>query len=241
MKHTLCLILSCTILFSCQVNEKKNLSDGQFVLEQSIKYHDPNGEWPTAKLKMRLAEPRPQTPHRFSIVDLDNNTGAFRMDRNREDKVSSHLVSAGGENSALLDGEVVTDPEVIRQYMLLPERSPGYRNYYQFMYGIPMILQPHFATMKEVSYQVFDDQEVISLDFELKEAMISKEWRLYFSQEDYRLLGIETLNEGDEPGEYLIFNGEARTGNMKFARFRHWYSKATDQYLGSDILVDFPD
>ena len=234
MKYFFSLLLLPLLLIS-QKQDTYLCKNSQYILQQSITFHDPAGEWPEAQLQLEIREPRIQGADRFSNLNLDIKTGVFSLERNRGEHVSLHQINAEGEAASLLDNQVVTEPEKIKQLFLEPERNANYRGYYQFFYGLPMNLTADYATLKKVGEQKFQGQRVISMDYELKMPMIAKTWRIFFSPEDYRVLGVQTMDE--EAGEYLVFNGEAQLGQMTVPRFRHWYDAEDDTYLGSDILV----
>ncbi|MCE7990726.1 MAG: hypothetical protein HEP71_02050 [Roseivirga sp.] len=239
MKPLLYLLLPLSFLVVGNSNHERTCKNGKYILEQSIKFHDPKGNWQTASLDMVIREPRLTVPDRFSNVRLDVPSRTFSLERNRGDHVSTHLVDENGQAKTLLDGKPETDPELIEKYRLQPERNTNYRGYYEFMYGLPMVLQGDNYQMKEVREVTFNKQKAISIDFELGVPMIASSWRIFFSPEDYSVLGLETLGEKPEEGEYLIFNGSADMKEMNLARFRHWYDKTNDEYRGSDILVSY--
>ena len=231
---TLLLLISFTAL----AQEKKTLcKNSTYVLEQSIKHHDGQNEWANAKLEMVIREPRLSVPGRFSNVSLDNRTGAFSLERDRDNHVSTHLIDAAGKATTLLDGKLETDSALIKQFRLEPIRNANYRNYYRFMYGAPMTLSNGGAQVVSIDQENFQGEEVIAIDFALTQPMIAEQWRLFFSPYDYRVVGLKTIQPAGEEGEYLVFNGNARVGNMQFPRFRHWYDSKTDEYLGSDMLI----
>ncbi len=239
MKPLFYLLLPLSFLLSGNSTDTSTCKNGKYILDQSIKLHDPRGNWQKASLDMVIREPRVQGAGRFSNVKLYVPTRSFSMERNREDRISTHLVDEHGQAKTLLDGKTETSPELIEKYRLQPERNTNYRGYYEFMYGLPMVLQEDQYIMKEVGEVTFNKQKAISIDFELASPMIASSWRIYFSPEDYKVVGIETLGEKPEEGEYLVFNGNADIKGMNLPRFRHWYDKTNDEYRGSDILVSY--
>lgn len=239
MKPLFYLFIPLSFILSGTSTEQSSCKNGKYILEQSIKLHDPEGSWQNASLDMVIREPRLNYPNRSSNVQLDVVTRAFSLKRDREDHFSTHIVDASGISKTLLDGKEETDSELIEKYRLQPERNTGYRGYYEFMYGLPMVLTEDNFKMKDVAEVTFDNQKAISIDFELVTPMIASGWRVFFSPEDYKVLGIETLGDKPEEGEYLIFNGSAEIQDMRLARFRHWYDKTNDKYLGSDILISY--
>lgn len=239
MKHLPYLLLPLVLLLSSSNHQNTPCQNGAYILTQSIKLHDPHSSWQNASFDMVIREPRLSNPGRFSNVQLDMSTGTFRLERDRNNHISTHIVDASGQPSTLLDGKKETGPELIEKYRLQPERNANYRAYYEFMYGLPMVLNEEGYTMKTVNETVFDGQKAVAIDFELATPMIASSWRVFFSADDYRLLGLETLGDKPEEGEYLVFNGNVGIEGMNLPRFRHWYNKQTDEYLGSDILVSY--
>ena len=235
MKYFLSFLLL-PLLFTNQKQEKPLCKNARFIIEQSVAYHDPAGEWKTVSLDLIIREPRVQVSDRFSNVALDNETGAFSLERNRGEHISTHLISPEGKASTLLDNKPENDPDKIKAYRLQPERNTNYREYYRFFYGLPMNLNSEQIHFKKIGEQTLNGQKLIAMDFELEKAMIAKTWRVFFSPEDYRVAGVQTMDKAE--GEYLIFNGEAELGQMKLPRFRHWYDSQEHTYLGSDILVN---
>jgi hypothetical protein len=239
MKPLPYLLLPLVFLLSSSHRQSTTCQNGEYILTQSIKLHDPHSNWQKASFDMVIREPRLSTPGRFSNVQLDMSTGAFRLERDRDNHVSTHIVDASGQPSTLLDGKKEADPELIEKYRLQPARNSGYKAYYEFMYGLPMVLNEEGYTMKTVSETAFEGQKAVSIDFELATPMIASSWRVFFSANSYRLLGLETLGDKPDEGEYLVFNGQADIEKLLLPRFRHWYNKQTDEYLGSDILVSY--
>ena len=114
--------------------------DGLQILKKSIKAHDPEGKWNTAKIKIHIQEPRLKNVHRYSRILLDNVTGAFEMERNRQDKITTHIIDKEGKSKSLLDGKVENDPALISKYRLEADRNFRYKQFSYVMIGLPMSL-----------------------------------------------------------------------------------------------------
>ena len=76
MKYLLSFFL--LIFFGCA--EKPTLTNND-ILEKGIHKHDPNKKWKSAKINVRIQEPRVQNPKRYSIVKLNNENGSLQCFR----------------------------------------------------------------------------------------------------------------------------------------------------------------
>lgn len=195
-------------------------------------------ENPALTLEIRIQEPRIQNPDRFSEVFLDFKTGAFVLHRNRDERMASYIIGEDGKAEVALDGcKRITDSDK-KEYLLDATRNTRYRSYYQYLYGLPMILhdEDKFSLMTSVE-TTFDKQKAIERTYHLSEPVFSAIWKITFL-ENGELKKLEFYNEEKpEEGEYIIFGGSFETGGVTIPRFRHWYEKKNNEYLGSDIIV----
>ncbi|MFD2566618.1 DUF6503 family protein [Pseudotenacibaculum haliotis] len=223
-------------LASCSSPEKQ--LSGKELLEKSIQYHDPKGQWSTAEFTLRIQEPRIQNPERFSLVYMNNKNGAFKLMRNRGEKIASYGVNTEGNVTVLLDNKSIEDSLAIKKYMLQPERVNIYKNSYHTMLGLPMSLNKTLVSkINTVSEANFNGVPAYKLDIELKRKVFSNHWTLYFSDKDFSLLGIDIVSLNDpENGERLYFEKSIQIGDMTMPRMKHWYD-LNETYLGSDIIV----
>lgn len=233
MKYICSFVL--LILFSC--NQKETLTNNE-ILEKGIEKHDPNNEWESANINIHIQEPRISNPERYSIVKLNNKNGSFELHRNREKSVSKHIIDENGVSKTFLDNQISTDSLLIKKYRLDPKRNFGYKRFYQLLLGLPMSLQNEKFYLKENVEEVFfNHQNAYKLSLELEKPMFSKNWNLYFSLNDFTLLGIEVVFPEDKnKGERLFFDGEMKINAMSIARTRHWY-ELDNTYAGSDIII----
>lgn len=224
------------ILFNC--TEKSVLTNTE-ILEKGIKKHDPKNEWKTAKINVHIQEPRIKKPERYSIVKLNNQTGSFELQRNRDTSISKHNIDENGISKTLLDDKISTDSLLIQKYRLDPKRNFGYKRFYQILLGLPMSLQDEKITLIDnVEEIIFNDKNAYKLSVELKKPMFSKNWNLYFSVDDFTLLGIEMVFLDDKTkGERLFFDSEIKIGEMILPRMRHWH-KLDNTYSGSDVILE---
>jgi len=189
-------------------------------------------------LNLRIQEPRLQNPVRYSVVKLNNKTGAFSLHRNRDNHVSNHIIDNQGNASTFLDGNVITDTLVIKKYRLDPSRNFGYRRFYQSLMGLPMSLHiEKLDSIGDVSEVVFNGLQSYKVPVVLEKAMFSKHWNLYFSQNDFSMIGLEMVFPDDlKKGERLLFEGNINLKGINIPRYKHWH-ELSGEYSGSDIIV----
>lgn len=230
------LLFTLGLLISCQPTEKTY--SGEEILEKSIQKHDPKGQWSTAEFSFRIQEPRLQNPVRYSEVSLNNKTGAFELKRNREDKIASYSIDPDGLANVFLNNEAVLDSTEIKRYLLQTTRVNVYQTSYQTMLGLPMSLKKNFIEkFGTVSKENFNGKQAYKVALELKKAMFSKHWKVYFSTEDFQILGIDLVSlEDPNDGERLYFDKTIQIDQISIPRMKHWYD-LQDNYLGSDVIV----
>lgn len=241
MKISLIILSLLMGLFvACNQAKKNTLPTPEDVLQKSIWAHDSLKEWKTARLKLNIAEPRLETPKRFSVVELNNETGEFSLSRDREGHLVTYTVDAASNVVNYLDGATNYDSLQISTYMLQKERTVLYKDFYQLLLGIPMSLSDKTAQFLGVEKAEFDGQSVFKLTVKLKEKVISDQWNIFIDQETFVCIGIEMIfPEDDSKGERIIMKGELQVGqSLILPRFRHWYHVSNVTYAGSDILME---
>lgn len=214
--------------------------DSEYIIEQSKKQYDPKDVWTTSALYLHIQEPRPQTPHRYSILNLDNSSGAFQLTREYDIGVIEYLIDDKGNAEIRLNGSPEISEEHRKEYRLQDERIFSYRAFYQTINGLPMSLSPEiWLSISEPKIVRFEGSDVYRIDLELKEPIISKYWTVMISVDDYVLTGLQFRHEDNaaKEDELILFEGQYSVGTMTLHRFRHWYLFDSRTYLGSDILL----
>lgn len=238
MKYLLIILIF--VFVACETQSENPQFTAQEFLELSQQKHDPNKSWESIELSLHIQEPRPQTPFRYSILFLDNATGEFRLTREVEEGRVDRIITPRGDAKILLNGEIEISKEIREKYGLETERNHGFKSFYQTMYGLPMSLNNGIVeTLERDSDDVFEEKETYVIRVTLKEPIISKNWVLYISKQNYSLTGLkfDHPETSDRQDEFIHFGGEFMLDEITIPRFRHWYHKDSEDYLGSDIIV----
>ncbi len=216
------------------------IEKGEKIIERSIQKYDPQAKFSKLRYQAHIQEPRPQSTDRYSKVTLNYETGYFKLDRNRGEKIATYIVDSNGAPSVLIDGES-SFPEAWREkYRLAPQSPLGYKRFYFIQFGLPMTLDDDFIErITQVSKTRFNGQVAYAIDIVLREPMFTKNWCLYIAKKDDAFLGMDMykMENGEKVGERLVYDGTFEVDDVLLPRMKHWYDISSEAYLGSDILV----
>ncbi len=207
------------------------------VLEKSVRYHDPADRWQTFHQTLKLEESRPNGTVRQVSVTLDILTNCLPMKcRTGEIHITRSLVQ--DSCSATLNGSVQFSKEEEEKYRLSCERIKWYRNYYMYLYGLPMKLKdPGTILANQVMNSKFQGKEVLSLKVTYDQSVGNDIWYFYFDPTNYRLVGSRFYHdESKNDGEYITLEEEYQIEEMRLPKIRKWYFNKDQKYLGTDTL-----
>lgn len=209
------------------------------VLEQSIAHHDPVGLWGNARFDLSFRETRPDGSERRTRVQFRDTLDSFEISTQRDGAQIEGLM-AGDECILTLDGSTEFSEEDRDKYRLTCERLRWLRNYYTYLWGLPMKLRdPGTRIDPEVSEVSYQDQKVWSVRVTYDESVGSDTWYFYFDQHTYALVGYRFYHdEAKNDGEYIVLEGETVASGVKIPTRRSWYTNAEDRHLGDDIMTD---
>ncbi|MCX2743278.1 DUF6503 family protein [Mangrovivirga sp. M17] len=203
------------IVISCVNNSSKN---GKYILAKSLAYHDPKGQWPEFKGQLKFEENHiidDSTVTRKTTVWLDNKTGEFRINRG-----DTEIHGVENDSCFIIKGNVDC------------ERVFKLRNYYTYLWGLPMKLADEGTNIKE-NYKdtTFSDIPVYKITAEYD----TDTWDYFITKENYRLIGYQFVKK-DGSGEVIYLEDEIKVEGMKIPQIRRWYT-LDKKFLGEDILL----
>ena len=82
MRRLLTVSFCLVMLFHLAQSQQLSAED---ILNNSIAFHDPKGEWSTLKTELTFKETRPNGPDRKAIAVIDNSKSFFKLNRNDEE------------------------------------------------------------------------------------------------------------------------------------------------------------
>ncbi|MCR9287175.1 MAG: DUF6503 family protein [Bacteroidetes bacterium] len=233
MKNLLTFLVFSSLFVSC---EEKIIP--ALLLEKSIQYHDPRGVWDNSDLLLTLEQERPDTNVRDqNYIHINNKNDNFELTK----LIPNGVILRGIQNGKCIqkhNGEAPS-PEIVEQYRLTCERSEMFRNYYTYLYGLPMKLKdPGTILGDEVLEMSFQGKVYNTIRVTYEEAVGTDTWYFFFDKETSAMSGYKFYkDESKNDGEYIILEGEEVVNGIKIPKKRRWYYNNDDTYLGTDILV----
>ncbi|PHN05591.1 DUF6503 family protein [Flavilitoribacter nigricans] len=206
------------------------------LLERSIKYHDPKGQWGKTPMTLNLKETRPGGSDRTTTIGIDLKKQTFRLDQMREGNQLVYNI-AMDDCTYELNGNSDISPEDLEKYRLNCDRAKTMRNYYTYLWGLPMKLTDPGTILHEVKMDEFMGKAAYRLKVTYSPEVGSDIWYFYFDPSSYALTGYRFYHdEATNDGEYITLKGEEKIKNFRLPKERKWYTHKEDKYLGADIL-----
>jgi len=209
------------------------------VLTRSIRYHDPKSVWGTRSHLLQLAESRPNGNVRHTRLTLYPNGQDFDMQQIRgKDKIQLRYLN--NSYSFSHQGGTEIDEETREELNLTEERTTWMRDYYTFLYGLPMKLRdPGTRLQPDVHKVWYDGREMLEMEVRYAPETGNDTWLFYFHPETYALSGYAFYHDEKGPGtgEYVLLEGEAEVGPLLLPAKRHWYETSQRLYLGTDEIL----
>jgi hypothetical protein len=209
------------------------------VLERALAHHDPQNHWKRSRFRLELRETRPNGTERRTRIQFQNALDSFEILTDRDGHRIEGLL-AGEDCIVSLDGSTEFTDAERDQFKLTCERTRWLRNYYTYLWGLPMKLRdPGTLIDEETSDVWYQKRRVWSVRVTYDEAVGSDIWYFYFDQETFALVGYRFFHdEAKNDGEYIVLAGETEVEGMRIPTRRTWYTNAEGRHLGDDLLVE---
>lgn len=213
-------------------------STGADLIEASIKFHDPEGKWSSARFILDFNDTRPGKADRTASFTMDNTTGNACVTREIDDRMVSWHV----ENEVYrfdIDGNYEPTEQEIEKYRLTKDRGLTMRNYYLYLWGLPMKLKdPGTLIDEEIYERSFNGKPTKLARVTYDEAVGSDIWYFYFDPQTFEMVGYQFYHdEAKGDGEYITLEGLEDVNGMKLPKSRTWYINSDSTILGTDNLV----
>lgn len=215
------------------------VSASEALIARSIAYHDPEGLWDSGEIALRIMESRPNGVTRTVEVGMAPGRGAMEVTRETEDAVVSFAVGGEAVLRRAVDGNEDLDEEAFAEHGLDAERVMWLRNYYLFVWGLPMKLRdPGTIVDPEPSADSFGGQEALKVRVTYDPEVGGDTWYFYFHPDTARMIGYRFYHdESANDGEYIHLDGEIANGGLRLPAKRSWFFHSNDEFLGEDEAV----
>ena len=221
----------------CLSGQEKTIPDPESLLTSSIAYHDPNGVWGSYQGTFVVVMETLGVDPRYSQITLDQPADRFHLQVRKGETEKTYEWNAGA-CSLTFNGKAEFPEEVAKEHRLTCERAQMYRNYYTYLYGLPMKLRdPGTRISPEVKKKTFHGKEYWVLEVRYDPEVGQDQWYFYFDPQTYALQAYQFYhNPAKKDGEYIILEREHRLGGMRLPKIRTWYTNKAEKLLGTDTL-----
>ncbi len=210
------------------------------ILRRSIEYHDPQSKLLKRNVTLHLIETRPNGSDRKSEVSFHLKKEKFRMNQ----QIDNHIIKSmfdNGEVSFEVDGLNKFSKEIEQKYRLNGDRIKMMKNYYQYLWLMPLKLNDEGTNLNpQVKTVDFFGKESLEIRVTYDPNVGSDVWYFYFNPESYALQGYRFYHDEEKnDGEYIHLEDEVIHENVRLPKERKWYMHENDKFLGTDILDKF--
>jgi hypothetical protein len=207
------------------------------LLASSIGRHDPGDNWSSGRYRMVLRESRPDGTNRDTSIVVDNGRGSFELNSQRD---GAHLTGSLGPDGCtwLLNGSTDFSEADREHYRLTCERLERIRNYYVYLWGLPMKLRDPGTRLGKVVEKSFGEASALELRVTYDDEVGGDIWYFYFDPSSHDLIGYRFYHdEAANDGEYIVLEEVLDEGGLRLPRARTWYTHQEDKLLGIDTLM----
>lgn len=226
---TLLLLFFSIISFSQEIT-------GDELLKKAIQFHDPNGNWNTFKGTLFVTMETPKSSPRESKISINLPKEYFAVVAKRDTIITEYIVDKN-EIRFSLNGDKNPSEENKKKYSLNTERANLYKNYYTYLYGLPMKLKDEGTIIhQKVERKTFKGKEYFVLKATYDQEIGKDTWYFYFNPNNFAMEVYQFFKEEKDSGEYILLSGLETINEIKMPKSRAWYYNKDNVYLGTDIL-----
>lgn len=208
------------------------------LIAASIIFHDPENNWHKTKASFTFSDTRPGKDARAAHPYLNNLAGTLCVMREQDGtSVTYHVIN--NKCSYDVDGNFEPSAEEVEKYNLNEKQSLMLRNYYLYLWGLPMKLTDEGTIVESQIYNKnFNGKKTKSVKVTYEAEVGSDTWYFYFLPETNELVGYQFFHdEAKGDGEYILLSELVEVNGMKIPKNRAWYTNPDSTLLGTDHLI----
>ena len=212
------------------------------LLQNAINYHDSDGKWSTIRAAFTVEMTTPKASKRTSKIRIDLAREFFSV-KATKDTVTTIYSVIKGKCGMVYNGKDL-DSITAKEKNMSCDRATLYKNYYTYLYGLPMKLKDPGTNIDEtVEKKTFKGKDYLVIKATYDEAVGSDVWYFYFNPKTYAMEIYQFFKTDDngkekpDTGEYILLSKENVVNGIKMPKVRAWYYNKDDKYLGTDTLV----
>ncbi len=212
------------------------------LLAKSIEYHDPNSAWKSFRGTLLITMETPNNSNRYSEVTLDLPANYFSIYVKKDDTVYEQILKKGNCQLSLNGSDIITEEDA-KKYRLTCDRAIMMKNYYTYLYGLPMKLRDKGTILDPVILKkTFQGKKYLVLKVTYEENVGKDTWYFYFNPATYAMEVYQFFHdESQNDGEYILLDGIEEVNGMMIPKKRSWYTNKENRLLGIDVLTAYRD
>jgi len=226
------LIIIAPFLMNAQNSAKE-------LIAASIKFHDPDNNWLKTKASFTFSDTRPGKDARAANLYLNNLEATLCVMREQDGvSVTYHVIN--DKCSYDIDGNIEPSLAEVEKYKLNEKRSIMLRNYYLYLWGLPMKLNDVGTIVDSHVYDKnFNGEKTKAVKVTYKAEVGSDIWYFYFNPNSSEMVGYQFFHdEAKGDGEYILLSGLVEVNGMSIPKNRAWYTNPDSTLLGTDHLIE---
>ena len=210
---------------------------GEELINKSIAYHDPNNSWSRFAGDLNITMETPNRAPRVSTITLDLQKQYFKNEYGRDGNTITQEINKKN-CSVLLNKSQEFTAEEEKTYRLSCEQAKRTRDYYTYLYGLPMKLKdPGTLINPKVEKRSFKGKDYWVAQVNYEKGVGEDTWYFYFDPSTFALEVYQFYHdESKNDGEYILLTEESEVNGIKMPKNRAWYYNKDDTYLGTDFL-----
>jgi len=237
MKHVKIFLMMAFSICTTGLTAQPSIS-GLELLNKSIEFHDPGSLWQKFNATLELRQTSPDGSMRVDRIYINRNSGKFSNIRTLDGK-QIYFEIKKGNCMASIDGSTDFTAEIEKKYHLDCASIQRMRDYYLYLYGLPMKLKDEGTNIDPVVEKVdFQGKTVLQLKVTYREDVGKDVWYFYIDPNNYSLQGYRFYHDEEKnDGEYITLKGLETVNSIKIPKIRKWYFNSDDKFLGTDELI----
>lgn len=235
------IIFTIILLFSFKFTIAQDIS-GLSLLEKAINHHDPDRNWPTFHGEFYITMETPNNPNRDSKIIINLPKEYFYVSATRDTITTEYTINKN-DCTIQLNGSKEISETQLKTNNLSCDRANLYKNYYTYLYGLPMKLKDKGTIIdNKVERKTFKGKEYLVLKASYDKDVGSDVWFFYFDPETYAMEIYQFFKTDEngtlktDTGEYILLSETKTINGIKMPKNRAWYYNKDDKYLGTDML-----
>lgn len=207
------------------------------LLDQSITFHDPHDQWKDFEGILNFRVLRKDKPDGRRKVKIDNKDNSFYFWAQYNEGVLHYQVEKN-QGLAFWNGQEKVPEAIAEKFKIREDRAVMYRDYYTYLYGMPMKLKdPGTIIDPDVEQVDFYGSTYDRIRVTYTEGVGEDIWYFYFNPQTHALEAYQFFHdESKNDGEYILFKETKEIDGVKIPRIREWYYNKDKAYLATDVL-----